>query len=136
MDPYFGRDIALPATDTIHKKLIFNSTYSTGKLSYSVHGEVVSLYLYTNETGAHYNGMDGTYYFDISSPDTSLTCEFIDTDDMTVGGTNHGDRIGFAILLPNNKIYKIRIKPDNMKSSVVINAEVSYSPFRNLGTKI
>ena len=82
---------------------------------------------------AHEGGKDGAYSFKFSSPDTQLSCEFIDTDDWTSVGKNHGDSVNLAMLLPDKKLFKIRIEPDDLQNSVTINVEISYTIYRNIG---
>ncbi len=132
IDPYFDDTIALLDTDKIHEKIMFDSTYTFIK-SYTVTGEAVSLYLDTDETLAHEGGKDGAYSFKFSSPDTQLSCEFIDTDDWTSVGKNHGDSVNLAMLLPDKKLFKIRIEPDEHYKPVTIDVEITYTIYRNIG---
>lgn len=132
IDPYFGGEIALPESETIHVKLSFDSN-CTFDSSYAVTDEIVSLYLDTGELEGHDFGFDNAYTFIITSPDTQFTCELIDTDAWSRVSNDHGNYINTTILLSDKKLYKIRIIPDERKKQVTINANVSYTIYRDIG---
>lgn len=134
IDPYFNDTIALLGLDLIHDKIVFDSTYKYNR-SYSFKEIAVSFYLNTDETEAHLGGLDGSYSFKISSTGGQVKCEFIDIDTLDVESEYSGSLINVAKLLPDKKIYKIRIEPENDDVPVSIDVEIFYIPYRNLGNK-
>lgn len=121
IDPYFK-----DTTDRIHEEIVFDSTYKF-KSSYSFKEISVSFYLNTDKTEAHLGGSDGAYSFNITSSGGSVKCEFIDSDNWKAESTYYGSSLNVAKLLPDKKLYIIRIEPEDIDTPVTINVEIFYA---------
>ena len=90
----------------IYEMITFDSTYSFNR-SYTFTRGYINLNLDTTDTLAHEGGTDGAYSFKFSSTDTQLSCQIIDTDDWSIIGEFCGNSVNVAMLLSDEKLYKI-----------------------------